>query len=87
LKELKAMCGLTDDQAAKIADIQAATEKTNADFQAANADKLKAAHEEMAAAQKKSDWAAVAKGAQRVRDLEKPMTDAWEKARAIHVHS
>lgn len=80
-KDLKAMIGLSDDQAAKIADIQTATAKTNADYQAANAEKLKTAHDAMDAATNRRDAAATARTTQKVRELEKPMTDAWEKAR------
>lgn len=81
LEEIQEHCKLSGEQAAKVREIQSAAKKTVGDYEAAQAEKLKTAREAMTAATNRQDMVAAAKFAQQVRDLEKPITDAWEKAR------
>ena len=79
VKDIQENCRLSDEQARKIGEVQAATKKKVEDYQAAHAEELTAAHKAMNAVS--TQGPARLKLTQKVRELEKPMTDAWEQAR------
>jgi hypothetical protein len=81
LGEIQENCKLNGEQTAKVGEIQSAAKKTVGEYAAARAEELQAAREAMTAATNKGDFVAAATLTQKVRDLEKPMTDAREKAR------